>query len=70
MAEHHQEPHHHQEKEGPQVHTGPDEGHPAGEGPRSDRDMGGPTADAEAPEEEVTPRSKGTRPNDRFEPHS
>lgn len=32
------------------AHTSPDEGHPAGDGPRSDRDVGGPTPaeDAEA----------------------
>ena len=41
---------------GGRAHTSADEGHPAGDGPRSDRDVGGPTApeDAEA--------SAGTEP--------
>jgi hypothetical protein len=29
---------------GGRAHTTPEEGHPAGKGPRSDRDVGGPTA--------------------------
>ncbi len=33
-----------EEQEGPDVHTSPEEGHPAGEGERSDRDIGGPTS--------------------------
>src|SRR5215213_11095240 len=33
---------------GGRAHTAPGEGHPAGEGPRSDRDVGGPTAAEDA----------------------
>lgn len=33
------------------VHTGTDAGHPAGDGPRSDRDIGGPTPDQETGDE-------------------
>ena len=36
--------------ETPQVHTTPEEGHPAGTGERTDRDIGGPTAAEDAPE--------------------
>lgn len=43
------------EGDGPQVHTTPEEGHPAGEGERSDRDIGGPTSAEEAPSPEVEP---------------
>jgi hypothetical protein len=32
-------------------HTTPEEGHPAGDGERSDRDIGGPTADESGGEE-------------------
>ena len=34
-----------QEQSGGTPHTTPEEGHPAGDGERSDRDIGGPTAD-------------------------
>ena len=50
----------------PQVHTGEDEGHPAGE-ERSARDIGGPTTGEETGDE--TGGATGTRPNDRFETH-
>ena len=33
------------------VHTSPEEGHPAGESDRSDRDIGGPTSGEETGEE-------------------
>jgi hypothetical protein len=33
---------HDDETDGPQVHTTPQEGHPAGDEERSDRDIGGP----------------------------
>jgi hypothetical protein len=36
---------------GGRAHTGLDEGHPAGDGPRTDRDVGGPTP-PEDPEEQ------------------
>ena len=49
-------------------HTSPEEGHPAGEGPRSDRDIGGPTSPEEEDEEEVTGGATGRREGP-FEPH-
>ena len=39
------------EEDGPKVHTGEDEGHPAGEGERSDREIGGPTDPDDPPDE-------------------
>lgn len=51
----------------PQVHTGEDEGHPAGDD-RTARDVGGPTADPEG-DGNATGEAPGTRPNDRFETH-
>lgn len=48
-------------------HTSPEEGHPAGEGPRSDRDVGGPTS-PEEPAEETSGGAPGTREAP-FEPH-
>jgi hypothetical protein len=36
------------------AHTGLDEGHPAGDGERSDRDVGGPTAAEDAEEQPGT----------------
>ena len=44
---------------GGRAHTAPGEGHPAGEGPRSGRDVGGPTAD------EGEEGSSGTEPGGR-----
>ncbi len=37
------------EGDGPDVHTEPGEGHPAGDGERGERDIGGPTAPADGP---------------------
>ena len=48
------------------VHTSPEEGHPAGDGERTDRDIGGPTP-AESDGEE-TGSGTGTRDSG-FEPH-
>jgi hypothetical protein len=48
------------------AHTPLDEEHPAGEGPRSDRDVGGPTAE---PETESTGGAPGTPPGSGFDPH-
>lgn len=45
----------------PQVHTGLDEEHPAGTGPRSDRDIGGPVSEDEA--EDAEGGATGTRPS-------
>ncbi len=35
---------------GGRAHTSSTEGHPAGDGPRTDRDVGGPTAEEDAEE--------------------
>lgn len=48
-------------------HTTPQEGHPAGEGERSDRDIGGPTS-PEHGEGGATGGAHGTREGG-FEPH-
>ena len=40
------------EGDGPEVHTGEDEGHPAGDGERTDRDIGGPTGPDDPPEDD------------------
>jgi hypothetical protein len=47
--------------EGEKVHTTPEEGHPAGDGERSDRDVGGPTTGEETGEE--TGGAPGTKPD-------
>jgi len=47
------------EEEGPQVHTSAEEGHPAGDGERTDRDIGGPTSPDDEPEEDVTGGAPG-----------
>lgn len=49
------------DQDSPQVHTGLDEEHPAGSGPRSDRDIGGPTSEDDAEESEGG--ATGTRPS-------
>jgi len=41
-----------EESGGGTPHTTPEEGHPAGDGERSDRDVGGPTADDSSSGEE------------------
>lgn len=46
-------------------HTPPEEGHPAGGGERSDRDVGGPTS----PEGEASGGAPGTPPDSGFESH-
>jgi hypothetical protein len=50
-----------------QVHTTPEEGHPAGDGERSERDIGGPTA-PEGSDEEATGGATGTRSSE-FDSH-
>ena len=50
-------------------HTTPEEGHPAGTGERSDRDVGGPTSPDDPPEEDVTGGAPGTPPDAGFESH-
>jgi hypothetical protein len=42
-------------------HTSVEEGHPAGEGERRDRDVGGPTSPDSEPEEDVQGGATGTR---------
>ena len=51
---------HHEEPGGGTPHTTPEEGHPAGDGERSDRDIGGPTADDSGDDQE-TGSGTGTR---------
>ena len=50
-----------EEQEGQDVHTTPEEGHPAGDGQRSDRDIGGPTTGEETGDE--TGGAPGTKPD-------
>lgn len=57
--------------ESTRTHTTPEEGHPAGTGDRSDRDIGGPrTQDGAAPEggDEQAGEAHGTKESP-FEPH-
>jgi hypothetical protein len=61
---HHGKPEEHDDN---QVHTSPEEGHPAGDGERSDRDIGGPTS-GEKSGEDVTGGAKGTRESE-FDSH-
>ena len=44
-------------------HTSAEEGHPAGEGERSDREVGGPTSPDEEPDEDVTGGAPGKSPD-------
>ena len=48
-------------------HTSTREGHPAGEGERGDRDVGGPTSPDDPPSEDFTGGGKGTKGSG-FEP--
>ena len=53
-----------------QVHTSPEEGHPAGDGERSDRDIGGPTSPEGETSGDETGGAPGTKPADEQpEPH-
>jgi len=54
---------------GVQVHTTPQEGHPAGTGVRTERDIGGPTSPGEAGGT-ATGGAPGTPPGSGFEPHT
>ena len=54
-------------QEGGNVHTSPEEGHPAGETDRSDRDVGGPTSPERGGDEDATGGATGTRSSG-FEP--
>jgi hypothetical protein len=52
--------------EGDKVHTSPEEGHPAGESDRTDRDIGGPTSGESSGDE--TGGAPGTKPTG-IDPH-
>ena len=52
---------------GGKAHTSSTEGHPAGDGPRTDRDVGGPVADEDA--EESLGGVHGTRETPGADPH-
>ncbi len=59
-----------QENDESQVHTSAEEGHPAGEGERSDRDIGGPTSPEDPPEEDVEGGGPSKTPEDEgFDSH-
>jgi hypothetical protein len=49
------------------VHTSPEEGHPAGESDRSDRDVGGPTSGEQSGD--ATGGATGTKPTG-IDPHT
>ena len=53
----------------PRVHTTPQEGHPAGTGERTERDIGGPTSPEKPQDTQVTGGAPGTPPDAGFEPH-
>ena len=59
---------HHEETGGGSPHTSPEEGHPAGDGERSDRDIGGPTSDESAGDGQETGSGTGTRDSE-FDSH-
>jgi hypothetical protein len=57
-------------EEGGRAHTTPEEGHPAGDGPRSGRDVGGPTsAEGEEGSDGTPPGGRGDISTKGFEPH-
>jgi hypothetical protein len=59
-----------QGEEGGRAHTSPQEGHPAGDGPRSARDVGGPTsAEGEEGSSGTPPGGRGDISTKGFEPH-
>jgi hypothetical protein len=49
-------------------HTSSEEGHPAGTGERSERDVGGPTSPEHEPDEDVAGGAPGTPPGSGFDP--
>ena len=55
--------------DGPGVHTSPGEGHPAGDGERSDREIGGPTDPDEPGDGDAQGGATGASPGSGFEPH-
>jgi hypothetical protein len=58
----------HHEESGGTPHTTPEEGHPAGDGERTDRDVGGPTDPEEAGDGDETGGAPGTKESP-FEAH-
>jgi hypothetical protein len=50
-------------------HTSAEEGHPAGPGERSDRDVGGPTSREEPADENATGSGRSTTHESDFESH-
>jgi hypothetical protein len=68
MNDHHEE-REDKQQEGGSPHTSAEEGHPAGTGERSDRDIGGPTSPEEGSGDE-TGGGPGTKPEDEgFDSH-
>ena len=58
----------HDDETGSTPHTTPEEGHPAGDGERSARDIGGPTSAEDAGDGEETGGAPGTKESE-FDPH-
>jgi hypothetical protein len=48
---------------GGKAHTELDEQHPAGDGPRSDRETGGPTSESQEPDDQSHGGAHGDRPS-------
>ena len=57
-----------EEQQGGSPHTSPEEGHPAGDGERTDRDVGGPTSGSDSGDGEETGGAHGTRESE-FDSH-
>ena len=53
-----------EETESSNPHTSADEGHPAGDGERTDRDIGGPTSPDDPPSEDVEGGGPSPKPAD------
>jgi hypothetical protein len=59
-----------EEQESNDPHTSADEGHPAGDGERTDRDVGGPTTPDDPPEGDVEGGGPSPKPADEgFDSH-
>jgi len=56
-----------QEGESPDVHTSAEQGHPAGDEERTDRDIGGPTSPSDEDSEEESGDSEAMPSSDPFE---
>lgn len=54
---------------GGRAHTGTDEAHPAGDGPRSDREVGGPVAEEGAEDVTGKPGAHGDIQTKGMDPH-